>query len=113
MHELAIAQSILSITLDKAEEHSAQHIDSITLRIGQMTGVEPESLRFCFTMLAEGTKAAAAELRIVIVPLTARCGECQSDFSIERYQFLCPDCGSAKLEILSGREMQVEHLEVR
>ena len=112
MHELAIAQSILAITLEEVEEHSAQQVHSITLRLGAMTGVEPEALRFCFSILAEGTKASGAMLQFVLVPLMARCAECKNEYAIDRYQFFCPDCGSARLEMLSGRELQVDHLEV-
>lgn len=112
MHELAIAQSILDITLSKTEECQAEKVYSITLCIGQMTGIETEALAFCFETIAEGSKAEGAKLKINIVPLTARCGECDKTFAIERYQFFCPECRSAKLSILTGRELKVEHLEV-
>lgn len=112
MHEMAIAQSILTITINSAEEHSAQKVISITLHIGQMAGVEPEALHFCFSSLSEGTCAAGARLYIVSIPLRASCAECSYEFSIDRYRFYCPHCHSARLEILSGRELRVAQLEV-
>lgn len=112
MHELAIAQNILAICLEQAGRHQARCITGITLQLGQMAGVESETLKCCFALLAEGTTAAGAELRIVSVPLTARCQDCDRVVAIEQYQFFCPFCSSAQLSLVSGREMKIEQLEV-
>jgi len=112
MHEMAIAQGILDIALDNAERHGAKKISRIRLLIGKMTGVEPESLHFCFSALAAGTKASEAELDIVILPLIGCCRDCGREFPIEAMRFFCPACSSAEVEIISGRELRVEYLEV-
>lgn len=112
MHELAIAQGILDITLERAEECQAEKVLGIYLEIGQMAGIEPEALTFCFECLADGTKAQGAELKIESVPLTACCNTCKRTFPIERYRFLCPHCQSGNLTVLTGRELKVQHLEV-
>jgi hydrogenase nickel incorporation protein HypA/HybF len=112
MHEMAIAQGVLDIVLDSAARHDAKKIMLIRLQVGQMTGVEPEALRFCFEALSEGTASAGAQLEIVVTPLIGHCRDCGQEFGIERYRFLCPDCGSAGVDIISGRELRVEHLEV-
>ncbi|MBU2702370.1 hydrogenase nickel incorporation protein HypA/HybF [Sporomusaceae bacterium BoRhaA] len=112
MHEMAIAQGILDITLDNAAQSDAKKVITIKLLVGQMTEVEPEAMRFCFSALAEGTIAAKAELKIKIVPLVVYCQDCGRKFVIERYRFLCSACGSANVKIISGRELQVEYLEV-
>jgi hydrogenase nickel incorporation protein HypA/HybF len=112
MHEMAIAQGIIDIVLNAAAQNDAKKVNSIKVLVGRMTEVEPESLRLCFEALAESTIVAGAELEIVIVPLVGRCRDCGMEFAIERFRFVCPDCGSAGVEILSGRELRVEHLEV-
>ncbi|MBP2644203.1 MAG: hydrogenase nickel incorporation protein hypA [Firmicutes bacterium] len=112
MHEMAIAEGILDIVLKTAEQHQAKKIVSITLEIGQMTEVEPESLRFCFAALSEETTAAGAVLEINHIPLVGRCRDCEKQFVIEKLRFLCPACGSTGVEILTGRELKVRHLEV-
>ncbi|ATW24619.1 hydrogenase maturation nickel metallochaperone HypA [Candidatus Formimonas warabiya] len=112
MHEMAIAQGILDIALDHAAQHQAQKVLTISLSIGQMTGVEPEALLFCFNVLAEETIAAAAKLDINILPLVGFCQGCGQEFAVEGYRFFCPSCGSAQVEIISGRELQVAYLEV-
>jgi len=112
MHEMAIAQSILDITMDTAARSGAKKVTCIKLLIGQMTQVEPEALRFCFSAMAAGSLAAGAELEITIVPLVGHCRDCGGEYLIENFRFLCSACGSAALELISGRELRVEYLEV-
>lgn len=112
MHEMAIAQGILDIVVQEASQNGADRITRIKLRIGEMTGIQPDALTFCFEALAAETPARAAELEIEIVPLVAECQSCGQQFGVERYRFFCPACSSADVKTLSGRELQVEHLEV-
>lgn len=112
MHEMAIAQGILDIVLEAAAENDAAAVVRIKLQVGEMTEVVPEALTFCFAALAAGTAAAAAELEVEVMPLVGRCRDCGREFRVERFRFLCPGCGSAGVEIVSGRELRVEHLEV-
>jgi len=112
LHEMAIAQGILDIALDTAAQNDATKILRVSLLVGQLTEIEPASLRFCFEALAADTPAAGAELEVTVIPLRGRCRDCGGEFAIEHYRFYCPDCNSAAVEILSGRELKVEHLEV-
>lgn len=112
MHEMAIAEGILDIALDYAARNQAQKIQCISLRLGEMSGVETDALQFCFAALTKGTIAETAELKLNKIPLVGRCRECGKETQIEHYNFLCPHCDSGQLEILSGRELQVEYLEV-
>lgn len=109
---MAIAQGILDIALDTAARNNAAKILRVSLLVGQLTEIEPESLRFCFSALAAETPAEGASLEITVVPLTGRCRDCGGEFAIDHYRFYCPECNSAAIEILSGRELKVEHLEV-
>ena len=112
MHEMAIAEGILGIALKTMEENAVTRVARVNLLVGEMAGVECESLRFCFAALTKGTAADGAALSIERVPLIGRCGACGREQPIERYSFLCPSCRSGALEIISGRELKVESLEV-
>lgn len=112
MHEMSIAQAIMEITLKKAVMHETRKVTRIRLLIGQMTEVESETLRSCFSILAEGTIAMEAELDIVTMPLIGCCQECHKQFPIEGFRFRCLGCGSDRVKIISGRELRVEYLEV-
>lgn len=112
MHELSIAQGIVDIVTQTAEQNGAKKVTKVSLLVGQMTGVETESLSFCFEAVTKDTIAEGAQLEIKKIPLVAYCKECKKEFTIEKYRFFCPLCDSAQIELLSGRELKVEHLEV-
>ena len=111
MHEMAIAEGILDIALDYAKENDATTIGTISLLLGEMSGVETEALEFCFSSLVKGTIAENAQLKLNRIPLMGRCRSCGNENHIEHYNFNCPSCGGP-LDIISGRELQVEYLEV-
>lgn len=110
MHELSIAESILDIAAAEAANHDAPAVTAIKIRLGDFTGVVQEALEFAFEIARQGTIAATARLEIERVPLKTRCPECDMAGSTD-FCFICERCGTP-LEILSGREMQVEFIEV-
>lgn len=112
MHEMALAEGILDIVLSYAEKSEAKKVTEISILIGEMTGVVDESLEFCFTSIAKGSKAEDAKLVLKHIPLVAKCLDCNTETKIERYNFSCPNCGSVRMETISGRELRVESLEV-
>lgn len=112
MHEMAIAEGILDIALKAMEENEAKRVARVKLLVGEMAGVECESLLFCFEALTKGTAADGAALDIERVPLVGRCAACGKEQHVERYSFLCPSCRNGALEIISGCELKVESLEV-
>ena len=112
MHELAIAQGILDISVDTAIKNQASRVIGVRVLAGELTGIVPEALAFGFDALAESTIAAGAKLSVVMVPLTGKCLDCTVEGLIDRYRFSCPECGSYAIEVRSGRELKVESVEV-
>ena len=112
MHELAITQSILSLSLKAAEERGASKIRAIRLSIGPFSGVIPECVQMYLDVLAKGTAAEGAKIEATLLPLRVRCRDCGQESEISRTHIKCPSCGSIRLERLSGRECTVESLEV-
>lgn len=108
MHELAIAEGIL----DALKGQVKGKITSVKLRIGEMSGVVPEALRFSFQIASEGTIAEGAILDIEHVPLTARCADCSETFHIKNYSFECSRCGGGNFKVVGGRELIIEEVEV-
>ena len=111
MHEMAIAEGILNIAFDYAEKNHAAKISRITLKIGEMSGVELEALHMSFEVLIKGTIADGAELVVNRVPIIGQCNKCGGEFHIKQYNFFCPECDGI-LILQSGREMQVESLDM-
>ena len=68
MHEMAIAEGILDIALDYAQKNGAARIERIGLLLGELSGVETDSLSLCFSSLTADTIAADAVLTWERVP---------------------------------------------
>ena len=112
MHEMSIAQSLVEILQDEMVKHHAQSLKSVTLHIGQLSAIVPESLSFCFEVITSGTNMEGAKLQTEIIPLKARCLDCESVFEIENYAFHCSHCGSVNLDMESGRDLSIIDMEV-
>lgn len=108
MHELAIAESILSAL----QENIIGKITTVKLKIGEMSGIVPSALEFSFEAASKGTMAEGAALNIEQVPITARCDECSEVFRIERYCFECKKCKGNNFKVITGRELLIEEVEV-
>ena len=114
MHEVGIAESIVSIAEAHAREAGASSVARIAVRVGALSGVVPEALEFAFTVARLNTLAAEATLEVLSVPVSARCPDCLADFtSVDPYGIvLCPTCGEPVAHLLSGNELEVAYLEV-
>ncbi len=109
---MSIAQSIVETVLDEAGKAKAGRVVKVTLKIGALAGIMPDSLLFCFELLTRATIAAHAELAIITVPITAQCTRCKSSFTIRQNHYRCSECGSQDIELRSGRELQIAQLEI-
>jgi len=106
-------ESTLAVVLRSAGEHHASRVHRIVLRIGALSGVEPEALRFAFDVVTRGTVAEGAELAIEAVPAKAYCATCARDFAIESgFIFTCPVCHALSGELRQGRELELIRLEM-
>ena len=108
MHELAIAQSIVDAV---AERTQGTGVAVVHLRVGRLSGVVPDALRFCFHLASDGTSLQGAVLDIQEPEGRGRCRDCEADFVLADLILLCP-CGSADVEIYSGQELSVQSVEV-
>lgn len=113
MHEMGIVLQILEIAVASIprEMHDCR-VSSLKVKIGKLTAVVPESLRFCFDIAVQDTPLAGARLEIEEVPVVVNCCDCGAVMMIERSPFLCARCRSGSLEIVSGRELMVDFLEM-
>ena len=105
-------ESTLAVIAREAAAHGAAQVARVVLRVGVISGAEPEALRFAFEALSPGTVAEGAELVIEHVPARAHCADCDEDFTIESgFLFECPVCRAFSGDVRSGRELDLARLE--
>lgn len=112
MHEQSIVESMLAVALENAERANASRILKINLIVGDLSGVVDEAMNFYFSFLSKDTIAAQAVLSFKHIPARLRCRNCDIVFSAEQFDFRCPDCREPQVEIIGGRELYIESLEV-
>ncbi len=112
MHELAVTQSILEISLRHAEQANASRITDINLMIGQFSSIVDDSVQFYWDIVAQDTIARGAVLHFNRIPGEMTCGTCGHIFQPSDETFVCPSCSSPKVRITKGEEFQVESIDV-
>lgn len=112
MHELSLAESVRGIIEEAAREQGFARVRAVRLEIGQLSCVEPEAMRFCFEAAMKGSIAEDARLEIVETAGQGRCNACGKTVPMHEQYGLCPECGSAQLQIVAGDAMRVIDLEV-
>lgn len=112
MHELGIMTGVMDAVNRSAEQAGALKVLKVTLSIGEMTEAIEDSLRFAFEVLTEGTNSEGAELVINMVKPKSRCLDCGSVYEHDRFHMACDACGSFATELIAGRELQIDSIEV-
>ena len=105
-------QSALDLALTEAGHAGAKRICSIRLRVGALSGVVPDAMRFAFEALAPGTAAEDATLEFEHVPARFWCAPCSEEFESGDLFAQCPRCGVPSGELRAGRDLEVTSLEI-
>ena len=112
MHEQSIVASLLTLALENARKANARKIISIHLVVGDYTGVVEDAVNFYFNFLSKNTIAAGAKINCTHVPGQLRCRDCDLLFPLQKHDYHCPKCDGRRVEIVGGRELYIDNMEV-
>jgi len=112
VHEFGVAQSLLEIVEQEARPYGGARVTRVQLRIGQLSAVVPDALRFAFEAITRGGIAEGASLEIEEVPLKIRCHQCAEEFTVENPFMVCPRCEGVDVEMIAGRELEIRSMEI-
>jgi hydrogenase nickel incorporation protein HypA/HybF len=114
MHEMGIVMEVIRIVeASIPSDKSGADVERINLKIGKLSAVVSDSLRFCFEVATRKTPLEGAQLVIDEIPVTALCNDCRHQWTIENPVFICPACNARNIEMLTGRELDIESIEIR
>jgi hydrogenase nickel incorporation protein HypA/HybF len=108
VHELSITQSVVDAVTDRLPD---TRIAGVRLEIGKLSGIVPDSVRFCFDLVVAGTPLEGARLDIDEPGGRGRCADCDAEFDVDDLILLCP-CGSANVTVLTGQQLRIRSVEV-
>lgn len=112
MHEYSLTQSIVRAINGAVRAHGAVKAVSATVVVGENTAVIPESVQLYFDLIAKGTPAEGAVLRIHTRKAEMRCPRCGTNFIRPRFSFACPACGTLGNPTDVGNEFYVSQVEL-
>jgi hydrogenase nickel incorporation protein HypA/HybF len=109
VHELALCQAIAT-TVDRHAD--GRPVTRVRVRIGHLRQVVPESLRFSWTLLTDGSALDGAELLVEHVPAVARCESCGARTTLELPVLVCATCFGHDVSLESGEELMIDSIDV-
>ena len=104
VHELSLSGAVINTAVKHAD---GRRVSLVSLRVGRLRQVVPDTLEFYFEFVARGTLCEGARLEQEIVEASLRCEACEREWEIEFPAFRCPTCGGADVEVTGGNEFEV------
>lgn len=113
MHEYSIVQALIEQCEAHAKVHQADHISKVVIKVGVLSGVEPDLLATAFATFKKTSPLChSAQLDMRIQPVLIECQDCQEQSTLEQHHYVCPNCQSSDIVILDGEEMFLMQLEM-
>jgi hydrogenase nickel incorporation protein HypA/HybF len=113
MHELSIAGSIVDTVTESTAAYPGARVKEVRLRVGALASIVEDSLQFCWGLATEDSPLAGSALVINLLPVVVHCGACGRDSELEGVQsFRCAHCGEIAADLLQGRELEIESIEL-
>ena len=109
---MSIAAAVLESVRTEAANRGGARVVRAGLRIGELSGVEPESLRFCLETLVSGSDLDPLAFDFEICPWTRRCRACGAVFHVVEWNPACSTCASPDTEAAGGDQMELTYLEL-
>lgn len=112
MHEYSIVQALINSCEEHATKNNATKINKIVVKIGKLSGVEPDLLQIAFDTFKEKTMCENAQMQLNIQPVVIECNECGTQSTLEDLEYCCKKCESIDVKVLDGEEMLLMQLEL-
>ncbi len=109
MHELSIASAVVATATKHAD---GRPVSVVSVRVGALRQVVPDSLRFSFGIVARDGLCQDARLELTEVALRLRCDRCGGEWEPSEPAFRCADCAQSTVQVLAGEELEVDYIEV-
>lgn len=113
MHEASIARHLIHALEEARNDGLVEgRIRTVHLRIGRLQGILPDSLKMIFRLMTDDTDMHGALLDIREVDVRCTCRACGACFALREPDFRCTECLSNDVDLVQGREIVIESVEV-
>ena len=128
MHELGVVLNMLDTLDAAAKRYGVSRIASVSVDVGEMTGIVPVYMHGVWPEAVNGTICAGSELYINMVKAIANCAtawldrfdqdcaDCGKDYEVMENARddvpMCPFCGSTRWTLKQGDQLVIKEIEV-
>lgn len=113
MHELGIVYHIIRDVENVARANGVSRISSVTLLLGEVSGVVPDLLLDAWRWAADKKSITeGAELIVEPVAAVTHCASCGRDYATVEHGKTCPHCGGGETYLLQGQEVMIKQIEI-
>lgn len=113
MHELGVVFYVIRDVKKIAEENQVEHVENVTLEIGEVSGVIHHYLIDCWNWAVKKEPIMEhAELLIETIPAVTYCQDCQKEYETVKYAKVCPYCQSEHTYLIQGNEFNIKEIGV-
>ena len=110
MHEMSVAEAMIDTIADALGGRA--ELQSASVTIGPLSGINAESLRFCFTEVADQLGFGQPELLVTKMAAAAHCLACTTDYELINPYDRCPNCESLSREVRGGDDFTLDAVDV-
>lgn len=94
------------------KENNVKELISVTLSIGESSGVEENYFRVCWDAAIKDTPLKNTKLKINMSPSEGRCLSCGSIFNLKENNYTCPNCKSNNAYTpINGKDIEIVEIE--
>ena len=112
MHELGTIYYVIDTVEKLMVENQLTKVGSITLEVGEVSGIIPEYLSdFWQYARAKTEHFQETELKIEQLKAVTYCQDCKKTYPTMEYKKVCPYCHSENTFLLTGNEYNIKEIE--
>jgi hydrogenase nickel incorporation protein HypA/HybF len=113
VHELALLTGVVAAVERACARDCNRAVQVVALRVGALSGAQPEALEWAWLLATPGSVAEGARLLVEMVPAAVWCPVCDAEREIDEFYALrCPQCANPTADLVRGREFDVAYVEV-
>ena len=114
MHEFTFCKNIVDAVLAEFEKYADSYtkVLAVSVVIGKMHQVLEDNLRMAYTILTKDTAAENSTLILRFTDIEYKCLHCGKTGIVIPPLFLCAECGSGEIDLVGGRELYLENMEL-
>ena len=113
MHELGVVFYVVKDVKKVAEENDVTNVNSVTLQIGEVSGILHHYLVDCWNWARKKEPVMEqAQLHIEQIDAVTFCESCKREYPTVAHGKICPHCGSEETYMRQGNEFLIKEIEV-